>query len=138
MILISIILIIIGIILSIIRSSGYSGMIFCGLIPLLAMICILTFNKGLLSKIIYSENGIIWKRFKKNIMFISWEEITEIKNTPISMYSSYLSFISNNKQIDVELTKKMYDAIMFICPPNIKLQINDLEAFKCFHRNKNK
>ena len=46
-----------------------------------------------------------------------------------------LSFIAGDKHIEVGLPKKMYDAIMIICPdPNIKLQINNLKEFEHFHK----
>lgn len=133
----SAILIITGICLMIFKSPGYGGMIIGGVFPLTIIIFCVIFDSRLSSKVIYSDEGIEWERFKKKILFLKWEEITEVKTTPISMYSCYLSFVSDKGQIDVELTKKMYDAIMYICPePNIKMQINELQSYKWYHRKK--
>ena len=133
----SVIWIITGICLMILKSPGYGGMIVGGAFPLIIIMLCVIFDQRLSSKVIYSDEGIEWERFKKKILFLKWEEITEVKTTPISMYSCYLSFVSDKGQIDVELTKKMYDAIMYICPePNIKIQINELQAYKWYHREK--
>ncbi len=135
MISISLALIILGIILAITTNFAFIGMIIGGLIPLLFVLFYLVFDKRLLSKVVFSENGIELTRFKKQIVSVSWDDITEVKSTPISWSSSYLTFLSKENQIDIELTQKIYNTIMFVCQnPTIKMKINEIDKFKNFHK----
>lgn len=125
-----------GIVLMIIKDLGFAGMILAGIIPLIISFILIISDTKLLSKIIISDKGIEWKKFKKQILFIDWHEIIEIKTTPISPTARYLSFVSNKGKIDLELTKKIYNTIMIVCPDsNVKMQINDLKDFKYLHKN---
>lgn len=85
-------------------------------------------EKRMPSKVIFSEVGIVWLLLKKPVTFIEWTEITEITTKSRGRGVRDLSFIAGDKRIDVSLTKKMYDAIMIICPePNIKMDIKELK-----------
>ena len=94
--------------------------------------------KRLLSKVNFSEEGIEWTRFKKQIAFIRWDEITDVQETSRSRNLKWLTFIDKDKRIDMEVpTKKMYNAIIEICPePNIRMMINEINSLKYFHRDK--
>ena len=69
---------------------------------------------------------------------MKWSDIIDVKGYPYSNKGAYyMSFISKNDQIEFEPTKKMYDTIIELCPsPNLKYEINNIEYFKGFHRNK--
>ncbi len=93
-------------------------------------------DKRILSKVIYSEDGIEWQWFNKIIDNIKWSEITEIKSVCHGITIYNLSFIAGDQHIDVGLSKKMYNAIMIICPDaNIKFQIKSLKEFEHLHKN---
>lgn len=110
-------------------------LIIFGAIILILFIGLMLIDKRILSKVIISEKGISWIWLNKKIIYFNWDEISDIKLTPYSRTSSYLTFVIMEKQINVDLTKKMYNAIMNFCPiPNIKMLINNIEKFKCFHR----
>lgn len=105
---------------------------------LLFLLLIVFFNKNVLSKVIISEIGIKLMWFKKEILFINWEDIIEVKSAVQSFCTNYLTFVTKDNTIRFDLTKKMYDTIMAVCPiPNIKVRINELDAFKFLHKNDN-
>lgn len=134
-IIISALFTIIGLILMFVIDTSLGGMAFCGAICLILALAGIFANNRVLSKVKYSDSGILLKRFKKEILFLTWDEINEVTTTPVSRSITYLSFVSNKGKIDVELTKKMYEAIMKLCPNiNVKTQINDIERFKGFHK----
>lgn len=97
---------------------------------------IFIFDKKFLSKVIFTNDGIKWIWLKKEIEFIRWEDIVDVTDTIISRGGRYLTFITTNNKIHLDLTQSMYDTIMAICPiPNLKVRINEIEYFKCFHKN---
>lgn len=129
-------MIIVGIILMCLIDLGAGGLVFCGTILLILALSILFSNNKILTKIEFSESGILLKRLNKKILFVNWDEINEVTTTPFSRPITYLSFVSDKVKIDVELTKKMYDTIMTLCPNiYVKTQINNIERFKCFHKD---
>ncbi len=106
----------------------------CG--SLLGISCIITlfFYKAPLTKIFLSNDGIECKWFKHKITLISWEEIFEVKENQRSFALSYLRLIAKNKQIDIDLTKKIYKTIIILCPyEHIKTEINIIPYFKYLH-----
>ena len=110
-------------------------MIVIGLFILILGFFLIFFDKKYLSKISYTEEGVAWTWLNRNIIFFKWDEISDIKITPYSRTSCYLTFVIGEQQINIDLTKKMYNTIMDVCPiPNIKMLINNIEKFKCFHR----
>ena len=133
---ISLLFIIIGIVL-IIQNHYIWPILVLGIINLILILYLLFFQKRILSKVIFSNEGIEWIWLKKRILFISWNNITDIKSSPRGRGAEDLSLISYDNKIDVSLTKKMYDAIMILCPnQNIKNQINNIDSFKWFHKDK--
>ncbi len=133
---ISLLFIIIGIVL-IIQNHYIWPILVLGIISLILILYLLFFQKRILSKVIFSNEGIEWIWLKKRILFISWNNITDIKSSPRGRGAEDLSLISYDNKIDVSLTKKMYDAIMILCPnQNIKNQINNIDSFKWFHKDK--
>ena len=127
---------IVGIILPAIETF-YWPLLFAGLLSFSISIYIGFCQEKTMSKVIYTENEIILKRFKKEILRVKWDDLINVKATLFSK-SYYLSFVTEDKQIDVTLTKKMYQAIMLVCPyESIKTRINNIEQFKWFHRKDN-
>ncbi len=130
----SLILIILGTILMIIQSLGFLGMLIFGIVMLFFSLIYGFVNPKIFSKVEYSENGIVCKRFNKILSSITWKDINSIRKIPLSRSMVNIAFVSNNDEIIVELTKKMYDTIMILCPePYVKTQINEIEEFKWFH-----
>ena len=99
-------------------------------------ICWFFLDKNILSKLTFSEQGIRWTRFNKEVMYIKWIDITNIKQTPDGLATFYLTFVSNDKCINMDIaSKKMYKQILDICPnENIKFMIKNID----FLRNYNK
>lgn len=115
---------------------NYLPILVMGIILMILAIYIFFIDKRMLSKVVYSEEGIECKWLKKTIACFKWSEITDIKAVHHGKAPDNLSFISGDQHIDVGLSKKMYDAIMIVCPcPNIKFQIKNLEQFKYLHKN---
>lgn len=136
MLFLSITLIIIGIIFTI-KYISLWPIILVGLIILFSCLYAMFFKKKLLSQIILTNEGLECIMLKKQTLYIKWEEIINVKETPYSFTSSYLTFITYDKSIDIVLTKKIYNTIMEICPnQNLKALINNLESFKWFHKDK--
>lgn len=125
------------IIIGIVFFSNLGALILVALLILIYPIYMLFIDKRLSSIVIYSEEGIEWMSFKKSVEFIRWDEITEITETRRGRNFYWLTFMAKERRIDVELTKKMYNIIMILCPyQNLKNRIDDLENFKVLHRKK--
>lgn len=124
---------------SFIDFSNMWGLCAVGAALLFALLYIVFIDKKISSTVIFSEEGIEYKSFKKSILFIAWGEITEITRTPRGINFEWLTFVSNDKRIDVDLTKKMYKVIMILCPyQNQKTKINDIVyRFDPQHRDNN-
>lgn len=116
------------------KSSIFWPMITMSIICLIFLIYILFFDKRTLSKVKFSEKGIELVWLGRDILFVDWYDIKEVKSTPRGKGAEDLSIISNTTQVDIGLTKQMYNTIIQICPnPLVKIMINDIECFKCFH-----
>lgn len=139
MITISSILIIVGIIMTI-KFTFCWPILISGIFILILCLYAIFIKKEPLSKVEFSEDSIILKRFNKKIEIINWSDITEVKTisySPFARNANYLSFVSGNKHIEIVLTKKKYQTIMILCPnQNIKNQINNIDSFKWFHKDK--
>ena len=123
-------------ILTIFYPSFWLASLFMGLLFAFCFV-MLFLDKKYLTKITLTENGIKGTWLNKNIGFIKWEKIIEVKETVRSRAPSWLTLKTQTQQLDIELTKKLYNKIMEICPiPNLKVMINELEDFKFFHRKK--
>ena len=111
----------------------------CGnLFIILLVATIILFVKKYLSKITFSNNGFEITRFKKSLISYNWSDITNVKTTPYAKgHGSYLCFVIGDNKVDIQLTKKMYDAIMILCPyAGIKTMINNIGQFYYFHKDK--
>ncbi len=116
-------------------SISFLPLMLVGLIFLILITCSILFNKRLLSKVIYSKEYIKQERLKKEIKRIYWNEIIDIDSIPVGRGHFYLSFVSNQQQISVELTKKMYKTILQLCPNiNIVTKIKQMNEFKWLHK----
>ena len=125
-----------GLILTL-KNTAYLGLLVGGLIPLVIIIGELIFDRRVLSKVEFSEDGIKCYRLKKQITYIRWSEITDVKDISVARGHRYLRFVAENKKLDVDLTKKMYEAIIALCPyPNLKVLINDIPCFEYLHKSK--
>ena len=117
-----------GLVMTILDAENFWPLFLAGIVILLIFIFAVFEEKRMPSKVIFSEVGIVWIFLKKTITYIEWTEITEITTKSRGRGVRDLSFIAGDKRIDVTLTKKMYDAIMIICPePNIKMDIKELK-----------
>lgn len=91
-------------------------------------------EKRLLSKVTYSEEGIECNWCKTQVASIKWADVTDVVATAHERGTEDLSFVAKDTQIDVSLTKKMYDTIIEVCPnEDIKTKLNGIECFKKFH-----
>lgn len=113
---------------------GYS---ICLFVFFLIFISLIFFDKNVLSKLTFSEQGIKWTRFNKEIMLLKWTDITDIKQTYMGPTTFYLTFVSNDKQINMDIfSKKMYKEVLNICPnENIKLRIKNLDFLRNYNKN---
>lgn len=127
----SIMVLIIGMILSF---ASQWGCLIIGAVLCFFVFLVIIFYKQPFSKVLISDEGIEHKWFNKKITFIGWSDIIEINEISRSRDLSYLVFISKDNQLDVGLTKKMYETIMILCPyEHIKNKINNLNYFKYLH-----
>ena len=127
---------IVGIVLTI-KEVFYWPILVFGFLMLLICIYSIFFQKRTLSKVIFSESGIQVIRLKKKLMFINWNDITDVKSTPYSRGAHYLSFVAGSSQIDITPTKKIYEAIMILYPyQGIKTMINNNYHFRSLYRKK--
>lgn len=110
--------------------------ILSGSIILSLLIIIITTNKQCTSKVNFSESEIKIIHLHNVIKIINWNEITSVTSTPYGgRFSYYLTFNTCDEQINLDITQKMYNAIMDICPnPNIKMAIKNIERFKWFYK----
>lgn len=115
-------------------------LIICPCVILLFGLIILLSQEGkYISKIIFSKEGMEIITFNKRKMFMAWEEITQVKATPYGKGGRYLSFVADGKQIDVEITKKMYITIMLLCRyEKVKIMLNNEENFQLLFERYNK
>lgn len=120
------------------KSPMYWPILVFGAFCLIFCICIIFFQKKLLCKVVFSNEGITIKRLGKILTTMQWIEVLHIEG---HLYGSnggrYMSFISQSERIDVVPTKKMYNTIMLMCPNSkIKKELESIECIKCFHREK--
>ena len=127
-----------ALILTIQDAENFWPLLVLGIFILFCIIIIFFDEKRIMAKVIFSDDGIEWIWFKKTVLFIKWTEITDITTRFRGRGNYDLSFIANDKRIDVWLTKKIYNTIMIICPePNVKMQINNLKEFEWCHNKDN-
>jgi hypothetical protein len=103
---------------------------------MILMICIaaLIEKKRIFSTVTFSNEGVEWRLFKKQVLFIKWEEIADVKQTHYGMIHQVALFRGQEK-IEMEVLRKMYNTIMTICPmPDVKIKINELPCLKFFHK----
>lgn len=108
---------------------------FVSLVLFLISICALFIDNKALSRVEFSAEGIKYTRFKKTPIVCGWEDVIEATETLRSWNISWLTFKTKNHQIDLELTKNMYETIMSVCPStNLKMMINNIDCFKSFNK----
>ena len=128
-----------GIIVTIVIGAYHWPIVLFGGFCLIYSILAVLLYKKTLCKVVFSEEEIVVKRLGDIIATIKWSEIISVEGY---LYGSsgayYMSFISRKEKIDVLPTKKMYNAIIALCPyPSIKNEINNIDCFKWFHRKNN-
>ena len=112
----------------------YPAIIAC-VLPLIFLLFIFFCRKEFLSKVVFSEEGLEWKLFKKQLLFIKWEEITDVKVIVEGVGNIQPAIYRNSEKIQMEASRKAYDSFMKFCPdPNIKAQISKLKCFKFMGR----
>lgn len=98
---------------------------------------ILLMSIGLLfssfEKVVLSDDGIELKYGKKQLTFINWYDITDIKAKLGGKALGYLTFFKGAERIDLILDFKPFNAVMDICPnANVKYQIANLPQLADF------
>ncbi len=126
----------IGFLVATILDSGYWSVLLT-----FAVLFVFTFIYTMVSlsiKVTFSEEGISFTRFKKEILFMKWTDITEVKQTYQGRGGYYLTFVAGENEMNIEVpTKHKYDLILSACPPNIRVTINSLQAFEYYHDKEN-
>ena len=90
-----------------------------------------------LDKIILTSKSITLTKFNKIISTINWEDVIEIYEVCLVRANKIAYIKSKDAQIEIFPTKKIYNAIMDVCPyESFKHIFNELEAFKWYHRKK--
>ena len=136
---IAIVFFVAGVVLSLQANNVGFVPIGMGFAVIILIIIELFINKNTLSKISFDYDGISVSWLKQRRTYIRWNEIKFINEISRSKTFSWLSFVTKEKQINIELTKNIYNAIMHFCPiQSIKNKINSIECFKWFHRNNKK
>lgn len=93
------------------------------------IVCTLAFLTKLF-KVILTDEGIELRYGKKQLAYINWFDITRVDATIVSR-TWYLSFFSDEKHIDVSLSRKLYQTIMDICPSVfVKMALDNLSALQ--------
>ncbi len=124
--------------------------IICGIIPtfylnlviigisFIAILIIMIFSyPRMLAKIILTPDSITLKRFNKILVSIDWDDVIEIDEKFVTIGSKIPFIKSTNSKINLSPTKKLYNAIMDVCPyESFKHIFNELEAFKWYHRKR--
>lgn len=101
------------------------------MILLLGLFVLFKNKLNFLSKIVISEESISVKKLKKQTINIDWSEVVEVKATHYGKGGRWLSIVSKDKQIDMDITKKIYVTIMTLCPyQSMKSMLNNVEEFK--------
>ena len=79
--------------------------LFFGIFSIISL-CLIFLNKRMLIKISFSVDGIKLTRFKKDILFIQWDKIIDVKITVRSRAFCWLTFVTDNGNIDIEVFSK--------------------------------
>ena len=88
--------------------------------------------KQALTKVMFSEFGVEIKWIRKQILFITWSEIIEVKSVPWGK-SFRLAFVTKNSKLEMEPRKKIYNAVMELCSKSsIKYQLQNDSNFNCY------
>lgn len=129
-------LIIAGIIMAI---NGSELWILIPIGVLVLFICLLEaiVDKDKFTKVILDNNGITTKCRKSNTDHISWCDVTDVKITWVARGILYLSFVGNNRQIDVALSQMVYNAVMELCSNRyVKSTIEDIPRLDYYKKRR--
>jgi hypothetical protein len=110
--------------------NNYSALIIITFIICLLMPVILFFSarpKNIFGIVLLSDEGIEWKLFKKQIMFIKWDEIINMDMVRRGPIQELIRIAKDKKYIDLEPTKNIYNSFIAICPiPHLVWRIENL------------
>ncbi len=82
-----------------------------------ALILCIFLSKEYFSTITLSSDEIEWKWYKKKILSIKWEDVSDIQVKSVYIGTYNLIFVLEDKRkIEVALTLKLYCTIMTLCP----------------------
>ena len=108
-----------------------------GFIFIILGLLVIFLNPKILTKIVFTTKGVALKRYNKIIVNIDWENVIEIYEVCYARANKIAYIKSNDAQIEIFPTRKIYNAIMDVCPyESFKHIFNELEAFKWYHRKK--
>ena len=108
----------------------FSMIAFIG-VPLTCILMIAITYRLCLSKVSFSEQGIGWRLFRKQLKFFRWEEISSVGQGRLGM----LAFYKGNDKIEVNIAPRRYKALMRICTDEkLKQQIRELGFLRFYNR----
>lgn len=97
-----------------------------------ALIYYLLGKKSTLSMIEIADDGIVCSWLGKTITKFQWSEIKTVQTKANGWSEPYLRLTTDTRQIDIEMTRKIYHTILVLCP-NENITAN-LKAIKRFQR----
>lgn len=112
-------LLIASIVMSTIDISGYWPFLAISIMIFIVMLA-MVIHKDTFSQIVFSKEGIDIYWFKKHLKTIRWIDVTEFK--VVFRKAPVLAICERETQNIVDLTKKMYKAIIHYCPSERLLQ----------------
>ena len=123
-----------------IRTSTYTTFIIIGIIILYAIGIVLTIiPKEILSKITFTEEYIKIVKFGKTKALVKWQDVLDVKGIYRGRSTACIVFTTENCNLLVVPTKKMYQYILSICPrQGLRYTIKNLSIFSGFNRQINK
>lgn len=107
-----------------------------GSIFIILVLYLVLFDKELFAKVSISDAGIEWQWYNKLRIFITWDEMVTVRKTYNGRRKYDITFVAPNKQINVCLSQKRYNAIIQLCPNEaIKTAINNIPCLKWYQKN---
>ena len=104
-------------------------------IPLICIVVLLIFPKNFLSKIVVSKEGIEWRLYKKRISFITWDEVTDVREKTVGRGNTHIVFYRGSDKIQMEISRKLYNAIMELCEnQGVKSRLRNLNRNKIYQK----
>lgn len=115
--------------------NKYLSLFFAGLIMCVVAVSPILIDEHLFAKVIVSDSGLTLKLRKKQLMFLSWQDIADVKLVFFGKMDA-LAFSNLSDKLVVVVGWKFYCAMMEVCSDvNIKYQIKN-EPFLEYYKRK--